>query len=89
MYLETQRGKVGMKTKHLNPELGATAGCTVRAMEAFPEATDIKGDAYFDSVACASELAVRGFEGGLATEAKPWALPQSPSKILLVVSVSF
>ena len=63
MYLETQRGKVGMKTKRLNPELGATAGCTVRAMEAFPEATGIKGDAYFGSVACASALAVRGFEG--------------------------
>jgi len=74
MYLETQRGKEGMKTKRLNAEMGTTAGCTVRAMESFPEATGIKGDAWFGSVLCASELAVRGFQAVLR---KPWALPES------------
>ena len=61
VYLETQQGKEGMKTKRLNAELGATVECTVRAMEAFPQAFGIKDDAYFGSVAFASELAVRGF----------------------------
>ena len=63
LWLEIMRGKQGMKSKQHNAELGATTGCTVRAMEAFPDAIGIKGDAYFGSVNTCKELAVRGFEG--------------------------
>jgi hypothetical protein len=77
MYLETQRGKEGMKTKRLNAELGTTAGCTVRAMESFPEATGIKGDAWFGSVLCASELAVRGFQAVLQVKQNHGLYPKA------------
>ena len=33
MFVELQRGKVGMKEARYNKELGATAGCTVRLAE--------------------------------------------------------
>jgi len=77
MYLETQRGKEGMKTKRLNAEMGTTAGCTVRAMESFPEATGIKGDAWFGSVLCASELAVRGFQAVLQVKQNHGLYPKA------------
>ena len=68
MHLEIQRGKEGMKGAKYNDSIGATAGCTLRCMEACATAegqqcTGIKGDAWFGSVSCAAELSVRGYEG--------------------------
>lgn len=63
LQLEIQEGKEAMKDKRFNKDLGTTAGCTVRLMEACSESTGIKGDAWFGSVTAVSELALRGFEG--------------------------
>jgi len=55
VHLEIQRGKEGMKGAKYNGSIGATAGCTLRCMEACATAegqqcTGIKGDAWFGSV---------------------------------------
>jgi hypothetical protein len=42
LHLEIQEGREGMKAKRLNKELGTTAGCTVRLMEACSKSTGIK-----------------------------------------------
>jgi hypothetical protein len=52
-----------MTDKRLNKDLGTTAGCTVKVMEACSECKGIKGDAWFGSVAAVPELALHGFEG--------------------------
>lgn len=45
-----------------NAKPGITTGCTIRAMESFPDAIGVKGDAYFGLVHTCKELAVTGFE---------------------------
>ena len=62
LHLEIQEGREGMKAKRLNKELGTTAGCTVRLMEACTKSIGIKGDTWFGSITAVSELALRGFE---------------------------
>jgi len=60
--LDIQVGSEGMKDKRLNKDLGTTADCTVKQMEACSASTGIKGDAWFGSITAVSELALRGFE---------------------------
>jgi hypothetical protein len=65
--LEIQRGKEAMKTKEFNASFGATAGCTMRlAQLAAPVQQGegkslVEGDAWFGSVTCAVELALRHY----------------------------
>jgi|LakMenEpi03Aug12_release.lakeMendotaPanAssembly.Ray.scaffolds.fasta_scaffold205777_1 hypothetical protein len=66
--MEIQRGKEGMKDMLFNRQIGATAGCTVRALLGTipPEATGrfgIRADAWFGSVRTANEIGIRGHEG--------------------------
>jgi len=63
LHLEIQEGKEGMTDKRLNKDLGTTAGCAIKVMEACSECKGIKGDAWFGSVAAVPELALHGFEG--------------------------
>jgi hypothetical protein len=66
--MEIQRGKEGMKMQQFNSQVGATAGCTLRALLGTipPDEKDkrfgIRGDAWFGSVRAANEVALRGQE---------------------------
>jgi hypothetical protein len=77
MLLEIQHRNEGMKKKQHNQELGTTACCTIRAMEALRQAKGIKADAWFGSVICASELAVQGFGGVLQVKTNHGLYPKT------------
>ena len=81
LHLEIQRGKEGMKTARHNSSMGATAGCTLRAMEGCAvngqPCKGIKGDAYFGSVVCASELSVRNYEAVLQVKQNTGFYPKA------------
>jgi hypothetical protein len=82
VHLEIQRGKEGMKGAKYNGSIGATAGCTLRCMEACATAegqqcTGIKGDAWFGSVSCAAELSVRGYEAVLQVKTNSGFYPKA------------
>jgi hypothetical protein len=66
LYLELQRGKVGMVTQKYQQELGAIAACTLRLAEGCITPGDdhchtIQGDTWFGSVKAAAELGGKGF----------------------------
>jgi hypothetical protein len=67
--MEIQRGKEGMKTEEFNRSVGATTGCTLRALlssvpqQATQQKFGIRGDAWFRSIRTANEVRVRGFDG--------------------------
>jgi len=81
LHLEIQRGKEGMKTARHNSSMGATAGCTLRAIEGCAvngqPCKGIKGDAYFGSVVCASELSVRNYEAVLQVKQNTGFYPKA------------
>jgi len=81
VHLEIQRGKEGMKGAKYNASIGATAGCTLRCLEACATAegqqcNGIKGDAWFGSVTCAAELSVQGYEAVLQVKQIPACIPR-------------
>jgi len=67
--MEIQRGKEGMKKMQFNSAVGATAGCTLRALlgtiphQEMDKTFGIRGDAWFGSVRAANEVGIRGHEG--------------------------
>jgi hypothetical protein len=69
-HTEIQQGKDGMKMQQFNNQVGATAGCTLRALLGTipPDEKDkrfgIRGDAWFGSVRAANEVALGGQEAG-------------------------
>jgi hypothetical protein len=65
LYLEIQRGKVGMATQKYQQELGATTACTLRLAEGCIAPEDdyfhtVQGDAWFGSVRAAAALGRKG-----------------------------
>lgn len=80
VYVEVQRGKDGMATKQYNSQFGATAGCSLRLVEASAycgqdnqERIDAKeqgkklqfeADSWFMGTTFAEQLSLRGHEGG-------------------------
>ncbi len=66
--MEIQRGKEGMNYLPFNRQVGATAGCPIRALLGTipPHETGkfgIRADAWFGSVGMANEIGIRGHEG--------------------------
>lgn len=71
-------GKEGIKSKQYDAELCTTTGCVIRAMEAFPEAIGIQGDAYVGLMNTFKELTTRGFQ--IIIQVKPnhgWSLSKA------------
>ncbi len=70
-----------MKTARYNSSIGATAGCTLRAIESCAVngqlCRGIKGDAYFGSVVCASELPIQNYKAVLQVKQNKGFYPKA------------
>ena len=80
-FMEIQRDKDGMKNMRLQKDVGATAACSIRCAEGCHQGGEslkdiVKGDAWFGSVKCVTNLGRRGRAGFLQVKSNHGLFPK-------------